>query len=153
MEYVDAQENFKTGGVMGLWIEESERADQSSSAQQKTSLESTAGQRGEPGLAEVTKRDDSKPDARHFVVRVHTSGLSWTVAVLHTSMSCRTGLWPARSSWQMMTLLWRPRRAMRRSAGRTRLIHRLFRFFAPSLSGTLALALSLFRFFSSRFRP
>ena len=25
MEYVDAQENLKTGGVMGLWIEESER--------------------------------------------------------------------------------------------------------------------------------
>ena len=28
---------------MGLWIEESERADQSSSAQHKTSLESTGG--------------------------------------------------------------------------------------------------------------
>ena len=25
MVYVDAQENLKTGGVMGLWIEESER--------------------------------------------------------------------------------------------------------------------------------
>ena len=31
MVYVDAQENLKTGGVMGLWIDESERADQSSS--------------------------------------------------------------------------------------------------------------------------
>ena len=30
MEYVDAQENLKTGGVMAMWIEESERADQSS---------------------------------------------------------------------------------------------------------------------------
>ena len=75
MVYVDAQENLKTGGVMGLWIEESERADQSCSAQQKTSLESPGGharqrhqqrQRGQPGLAEVTNRDDSKPDASSF---------------------------------------------------------------------------------------
>ena len=34
MGYIDAQENLKTGGVMGLWIEEPERAGQSSSAQQ-----------------------------------------------------------------------------------------------------------------------
>ena len=75
MLYLDAQEILKTGGVMALWIEESERADQSSSAQQKTSLESTGGharqqqqqrQRGQPSLAEVTKRDDSKPGASPF---------------------------------------------------------------------------------------
>ena len=40
--YTDARENLKTGGVVGLWIEESERV-QSSSARQKTSLESTGG--------------------------------------------------------------------------------------------------------------
>ena len=34
MGYIDAQENLRTGGVMGLWIEEPERG-QSSSAQQK----------------------------------------------------------------------------------------------------------------------
>ena len=43
MGYIDAQENLKTRGVMGLWIEESERADQCSSAQQKTWLGSTGG--------------------------------------------------------------------------------------------------------------
>ena len=81
MVYVDAQENLKTGGVMGLWIEESERTTQSSSAQQKTSLESTAGharqrqqqrQRGQPSLAEVTKRDDSKLGASTFLWSVST---------------------------------------------------------------------------------
>ena len=53
-----------------------------------------------------------------------------------------------------MALWWRRRRAMRRSAGRTRLIHRFFRFFALSLARSLAqlaLALSLFRFFRSFF--
>ena len=81
MVYVDAQENLKTGGVMALWIEESERPDQSSSAQQKTSLESTGRharqrqqqrQRGQPSLAEVTKRDDSKPGATPFLWSVST---------------------------------------------------------------------------------
>ena len=35
MGYIDAQENLKTGDVTGLGIEESEQADQSSSAQKK----------------------------------------------------------------------------------------------------------------------
>ena len=48
MGYIDAPENLKAGNVMGLWIEESERADQSSSDQQKTSLESTDGMPGQP---------------------------------------------------------------------------------------------------------
>ena len=43
MAYIDAQENLKSGDVMGLWVDESERADQSSPAQQKTSLESIGG--------------------------------------------------------------------------------------------------------------
>ena len=33
--HIDAQENLRTEGVMELWIEEPERAGQSSSAQQK----------------------------------------------------------------------------------------------------------------------
>ena len=41
--YVDAQENLKSGDVMGLWVDESQRAGQSSRAQQKTSLGSTGG--------------------------------------------------------------------------------------------------------------
>ena len=36
MEYVDAQENFKSGDAMGLWVGKSEQADQSSPDQQKT---------------------------------------------------------------------------------------------------------------------
>ena len=43
MEYVDVQENLRSGDVMGLWVDESEQEDQSRSAQQKTSSESTGG--------------------------------------------------------------------------------------------------------------
>ena len=42
MEYIDAQENLKSGDAMGLWVGTSEESDQNS-AQQKTSLESTGG--------------------------------------------------------------------------------------------------------------
>ena len=45
--------------------------------------------------------------------------------------------------------MWRPRRAMRRSACRTRLIHRLFRFFALSPTRFLAHSLLLCRSFAS----
>ena len=41
MGYIDTRENLKSGDVMGLWIDKSEQADQSSTAQQKTSLEPT----------------------------------------------------------------------------------------------------------------
>ena len=43
MLYIDAQENLKSGDVMGFGVGESERADQSSPAHQKTSFESTSG--------------------------------------------------------------------------------------------------------------
>ena len=57
---VDAQQNLKSGDAMGLWVGKSEQADQSRSAQQKTSSESTGGrtrqreqrERGQPNLAE-----------------------------------------------------------------------------------------------------
>ena len=50
---------------------------------------------------------------RHLVVRFRKSGLSWSVLVIHTLISGRTGQRPARSSWWMMTFLkWR-RRMMR----------------------------------------
>ena len=62
MEYIDAQENLKSGDAMGLWVGKSEQADHSSPAQQKTLLESTGGhaeqqqqqqrQREQPSLAE-----------------------------------------------------------------------------------------------------
>ena len=42
MGYVYVQENLRSGDVMGLWADESEQEDQSRSAQQKTSSESTA---------------------------------------------------------------------------------------------------------------
>ena len=38
MEYIDAKENLKSGGAMGIWDGKSEQADQSSPAQRKTSL-------------------------------------------------------------------------------------------------------------------
>ena len=43
LEYVDAPENWTSGDVMELWVDEAEQEDQSRSAQQKTSLESTGG--------------------------------------------------------------------------------------------------------------
>ena len=43
MGCVDVQENLRSGDVMVLWVGESEQEDQSRSAQQKTSLESTGG--------------------------------------------------------------------------------------------------------------
>ena len=43
MLYIDAQENLKSGDVMGFGVDESERADQSSPAQQKTTLKPTGG--------------------------------------------------------------------------------------------------------------
>ena len=43
MVYVDIQENLRLGDVMGLCVDESEQEDQSSPAQQKTSLESIDG--------------------------------------------------------------------------------------------------------------
>ena len=77
MRYVDAQENLMAEDAVGLWVGDSEQEDQSRSAQQKTSSESTGGharqlqqqrqqrqqrQRGQPSLAMVTKRDDSESD-------------------------------------------------------------------------------------------
>ena len=55
---------------MELWIDEAEQEDQSRSAQQKTSLESTGGMpdssssgtEGSRILLRVNSRDDSKPD-------------------------------------------------------------------------------------------
>ena len=41
--YIDAQENLKLGDAMEFSVGESEQADRSSPAQQKTSLESTGG--------------------------------------------------------------------------------------------------------------
>ena len=49
MEYVDAQENLRSGDAIELWVDEAEQEDQSRSAQQKTSLEPTAN----PSLATV----------------------------------------------------------------------------------------------------
>ena len=43
MAYVDVQENCRSGGVMELWVGESEQEDQSRSAQEKMSSESTGG--------------------------------------------------------------------------------------------------------------
>ena len=43
MEYVDVQENLRSGDVMRLWVDGSEQEDQSRSALQKTSLKSTGG--------------------------------------------------------------------------------------------------------------
>ena len=60
MACIDAQENLKSGDTLELWVGKSEQADQSSPAQQKTSLESTGGHarqqrarwRGQSSLAE-----------------------------------------------------------------------------------------------------
>ena len=68
---------------------------QSSPAQQKTSLESTGGHagnqqqrwRGQPSLAEEDQERQFEARRFHHVVRFHTSGLSWTVTVLHASIS------------------------------------------------------------------
>ena len=43
MGYVDVQETLRSGDVMWVWVDESEQEDQSRSAQQKTSSESTGG--------------------------------------------------------------------------------------------------------------
>ena len=146
---------------MGLWIEESERADQSSSAQQKTFLESPGGharqrQRGQPSLAEVTKRDDSKPDASSFCGPCphkeivmdscspsHVDFLTnWSVASTKFLADDDVVLEATESD-----------AAVSRSDAFNPSPLSFFRSLAPSLSGTLALALSLFRFFSSPFRP
>ena len=69
--YIDAQENVRTGGVMELWIEESERADQSSSAQQKTSLESTGGHVRQQQQQQRWLRRHSESGAQEWRSRDH----------------------------------------------------------------------------------
>ena len=81
INYVDAQENLRSGDVMGLWVDESEQEDQSSSAQQKTSLESAGGHarqqqqqqryRGQPNLAEGAQ--ERRFEARRLAILLSVS--------------------------------------------------------------------------------
>ena len=161
MRYVDALENLKTGGVIGLWIEESERADQSSSAQQKTSLELTGGharqrqqqrQRGQPSLAEVTKRDDSKPGAPTFCgpcphKRIVMDSCSPSHVDFLRNWSVASTKFLADDD--VVVEATESDAAVRGSDTFNPSPLSFFRSLARSLSGTLALALSLFRFFLS----
>ena len=72
MEYVDAQENLKSGDAMGLWVGESEQTEE-------TSLESTGGHarqqqqrwRGQPSLAEGDK--ERQLEARRLAILLSVS--------------------------------------------------------------------------------
>ena len=61
---VDVQENLRSGDVLGFWVDELERADQSSSAPQKMSLESIGGhaRQQQQQQQRQRRRDDLKPD-------------------------------------------------------------------------------------------
>ena len=88
MGYVDAQQNLKSGDTMRLWVGKNQskqiRAVQRSRKRHRSQLVAMPGSEGSRISLRVSKR---RLDG-HLVVRLHSSGLSRSVSVLHALVSC-----------------------------------------------------------------
>ena len=93
----DAQENLKPGDAMGLWgwqirakqirvVQISRQCHWNQPVAMPDRSSNSRGSEGSQVSPRATRRTRSQTP-RHLVVRFHTSGMSWTVTVLHTSIS------------------------------------------------------------------